>query len=238
MSEFHNKVQRGRAIIGASVVSSILCVFIPVTAWGVINQDWEFDIPIINITYKPWRLFLVVCGLPGLISFVILMFLPESPKFVLGQGDEVGAFEILNKMNLWNNGKSSELERFEIFEDAETIEDRKRILECKKSRFPFLASVWNQTAPLFQSQYLRSSLLLFTVQFSIFYTAQGLNVFSADILNKMSNILNDFVNDRMMMCETINMKPIQHNETIFKAVEEVSSSNFQRKTSSSHNIYK
>lgn len=222
MSEFHNKEQRSRAIIGASVISSILCVLIPLTAWGVINQEWQFQIPLINITYKPWRMFLVVCGLPSLISYVILSFLPETPKFVLGQGKQIETYQILHKMNQLNNGKSSSLGHFEVYEEAEAIGDRKHFLDSKASRFPFLKSVWNQTAPLFRLQYLRSTLLLCGIQFSVFYVAQGFNVFSADILNRMSINLDDFVNDRKMMCDTINMKPIQSNGT-GTAHEEVSS---------------
>lgn len=59
LSEFHDNRQRGRAIMGSAVIFGIACFIVPLLAWIVINQDWQFNIPFIDITYKPWRLFLV-----------------------------------------------------------------------------------------------------------------------------------------------------------------------------------
>lgn len=143
---------------------------------------------------------------------MITTFLPESPKFVLGQGKHAETYQILQKMNRLNNGKNSELELFEIVEEIESIENRKRILAIADSRYPFLASVWHQTAPLFKKPYLSSTLLVCLIQFSIFYTSQGFNVFYAEILNKMA--LNTDNNQRGMMCDIINIKPLQPNSTI------------------------
>lgn len=176
----------------------------------IINQEWQFDI--FTITYKPWRLYLAVCSIPGLISFGITTFLPESPKFVLGQGKQAETYQILQEMNRLNNGKKSDLEAFEILEELESIENRKHMLAIQNSRYPFLASVWHQTVPLFKKPYLSSTLLVCLIQFSIFYTSQGFNVFYAEILNKMA--LNADHNPRGMMCDIINIKPLQLNSTI------------------------
>lgn len=206
LSEFHDSTQRGRAIIGSSIIFGIACILLPFIAWGVINQDWQFDVPLIGITYKPWRLFLVTCSLPGLFSFVILMFLPESPKFILGQGKQVEAYQILQKMNRVNNGKKSSLEPFEIYEEPESIENRQRILDSKKSRFPLLSSVWIQTAPLFKPPYLSSTLLICFIMFTTYVTMNGFFMFFVVILNKMATNLNNFTGQRVMMCDVINSK--------------------------------
>lgn len=176
----------------------------------IINQEWQFDI--FTLTYKPWRLYLALCSVPGLISFLITTYLPESPKFILGQGKQAETYDILQKMNRLNNGKDSELESFEVCEEIESIENRKRILAIKDSRYPFLASVWHQTAPLFKRPYLASTLLVCLIQFCIFYTSQGFNVFYAEILNKMA--INAHGNQRAMMCDIISVKQLQPNSTI------------------------
>lgn len=187
------------------------------------NQQWTFEVPILNITYKPWRLFMVVCGLPSLLSFVIISFLPESPKFVLGQGKQAEAYQILQKMNRINNGKGSPLGQFEIWEEPESIENRERILKCKKGRFPFLASVWNQTAPLFRPPYLWPTLLICFIQFCIYITSNGLYMHFADVLNKMATNIDNYTTQRAMMCDIINMKNQHHNETTNKIIDQVSS---------------
>lgn len=192
--------------MGASVIFGVLCVIMPVVAWAVINLEWQFNVPLINITYKPWRLFLVICSLPGLFAFFILMFLPESPKFVLGQGNQMETHKILQKMHRMNNGTDSTLELFEIYEEPESIEHRQLILESQASRFPLLASVWQQTVPLFKGKLLRPTLLICIVQFTVFYTCEGFNIFYTDIINKMAGVIDDLVYQRVMMCDIIHMK--------------------------------
>lgn len=195
----------------------------------IINQEWQFDV--FGLTYRPWRLYLAVCSVPGLISFLITTYLPESPKFILGQGNQEETYKILQKMNRLNNGKDSELESFEVCEEVESIENRKRILAIKDSRYPFLASVWHQTAPLFKTPYLSSTLLVCLIQFCIFYTSQGFNVFYAEILNKMTINGND--QHRAMMCDIINIKQMQPNITISGGNTTV---NYKKKLSLKMNI--
>lgn len=192
--------------MGAAAIFSSSCVLVPLIAWAVINQEWQFQVPLIDLTYKPWRFYFVVCSFPEIIIATVLLFLPESPKFVLGQGNKAGAYEILQKINRWNNGKSSTLEPFEIFEEIESIDNRQRILDCKQSRFPLLKSVWIQTAPLLQPPYLRSTILICTIQFGTYATCNGFFMFFGQIMNKMALNLNNFYDDRMMMCNAINME--------------------------------
>lgn len=221
LSEFHNNSQRSRAIMGSSVIYGVLCIIMPLVAFGVINQDWQFDVPLIGVTYKPWRLFLVVCSLPGLLSFLIITFLPESPKFVLGQGKQTEAYRILEQMNRINNGKNQPYELFEIYEEPESIENRQRILDSKNSRFPLLASIWNQTVPLFKPPYLFPTILICSIQMPIFATGTGFYMFFAVVLNKMATTIHDNSNERIMMCDIINMKPTL-NTTEFDEITEVS----------------
>lgn len=208
LSEFHNDVQRGRAIMSSSTIYGVSCLLAPLLAWSVINQDWQFDIPYIGITYKPWRLFLVVASLPSLLGFVILLFLPESPKFVLGQGKKEETHDILRRMNRINNGRNAELEDFDIYEEPESIENRKRLMESKESRFPLLTTIWVQTAPLFKPPYLFSTMLICAIQFGTYATSNGFYMFFAEILNKMASNLNDFTSPRIAMCDVINMNPV------------------------------
>lgn len=193
--------------MGSALIFGVSCLLLPLIAWFIINQDWEFHVPMIDITYKPWRLFLVVCGIPGFLASVSLTFLPESPKFVLGQGNKMKAYEILQKMNRWNNGKKNQLELFEIYEESESIENRRRILDTKDSRFPLLKCVWVQTAPLFKPPHLAPTLLICFIQFGIYATSNGFYMFFAEILNKMASNLDSFTEQRMGMCDIINMKP-------------------------------
>lgn len=169
--------------------------------------------PILDITYKPWRLYLIVNALPGFFGAVALCFLPESPKFVLSQGNQEATYQILQKMNRWNNGRKNLLETFEIIEEDASVERRQSVLECKKSMFPLLKNVWNQTAPLFERAYLKTTLLICIIQFGMSTTSIGFFMFFAEVLNKMSTNLGSFNEHKMMMCDIINMKPLNMSTT-------------------------
>lgn len=223
LGEFHNNERRSRAIMGSAAVYCLFYIMVPLIAWGVINEDWQFQVPLVDIVYKPWRLFLILCSLPEIIVAVILWFLPESPKFVLGQSDKAGAYQILQQIHRWNNGKTSKLESFEIFEEIESIENRERILSCQKSRFPLLKSIWIQTAPLFEPPHSWSTLLICSIQFILCATTNGIFMFFGQILNKMATSLDSFVEQRMAMCDILNMEKVNTSTiTINEFGEDVS----------------
>lgn len=85
LGEFLGAKNRSRAMMSASVIFAICCLITPIMAMLMINQKWSFIIPLLGITYKPWRFFLMACGLPSLICGLILRFFPESPKFTFSQ---------------------------------------------------------------------------------------------------------------------------------------------------------
>lgn len=171
-----------------------------------------------------WRLYIVVVSSIWFLSFVILCFLPESPKFVLGQGKRAEAYQILQKINRINNGNGSPLEPFELYEEPESIENRRRFMESKSSRFPLFSTIWIQTAPLFKLHLFPTILLCF-IQFCIYSVTNGFAMFQPEILNRMAMNTNDYFHQRAMMCDAIIMKP-QHNETNNVAHQKVSFSYF------------
>lgn len=213
LSEFLDKKHRDRAMMIASMLFGLFCMTLPLIALCIINQDWQFYIPYIDIVYKPWRLFLVACSSFGFLSFLIISALPESPKFVSSQGRLTEAYEILQKVHRINNGKNAQFEPFELYEEQESIENRKLLHEARKSRFAFFKCVWIQTAPLFQRSYLFATTLLCFLQFCIFATANGMQIFLAVILNRMATNLDDYFHQRALMCDVINMKANKFNET-------------------------
>lgn len=210
LGEFHSNKYMTSAIISSTMIFNAMASLLPLLAWFIINQEWQFEIPFI-VTYKPWRLFIIICSLPAFTSFLILLFLPESPKFILGKGKKAETYDILRKMYKANNGKNhSEFELFNILEEPDVIAAREqRILSCSESRFPLLKSIWMQTSPLFMSPHLRSTATIFTTQFTVNSVAGGMSLFVPEILNRMASNLNSFIDERMPMCDVINMKHLK-----------------------------
>lgn len=85
LGEFLNGKSRSRSTMFSSVIFGGFSLFLPIMAMLLINQKWSFFISVVQVTYKPWRVFLLACGLPSLISGLSLIFFPESPKFTFSQ---------------------------------------------------------------------------------------------------------------------------------------------------------
>ena len=64
--------------MGASFIFGIGAMLLPLVAWVFINGNWSIHIPYLDIIYKPWRLFIVMCGIPGFLCGICLYKIPES----------------------------------------------------------------------------------------------------------------------------------------------------------------
>lgn len=178
-------------MLPAAFVFGVICLCLPLLAFVVLNQDWEIYIAVIDLYYKPWRLFLVICGLLSAICGTCMFFLPESPKFVftsvslivqresdrlmgLLQGDEAKTLKILEKIYRINNCSGDGYNVNEILKDSDYTDAVNQLTarqEC--CFFETFKLMWKQTAPLFQGQLLKNTLIACSVQFMIFVTSNG-----------------------------------------------------------------
>uniref|UniRef100_A0A182P3F5 Major facilitator superfamily (MFS) profile domain-containing protein n=1 Tax=Anopheles epiroticus TaxID=199890 RepID=A0A182P3F5_9DIPT len=191
LGEFHAKSNSSRAIMGASFVFGVGCILLPLIAWSVINQEWEFIIPLLNIVYRPWRLFMVVCGLPSLVCGIALLYFPESPKFLFSRGREQETIDILHQMYRWNIGsKGPKMELTSLLQETEAQQTKVRREEAanSKSVLRLLQQMWQQTAPLFMGTYLKRTTIICVLQFGIYLTSNGMYMFFPDILNRIAEL--------------------------------------------------
>ncbi|KAL9698028.1 hypothetical protein quinque_001469 [Culex quinquefasciatus] len=199
LGEFHNQRDRSRAIMAASFVHSIGCPLLPGLAYVIINQSWAFTIPVLDIVYRPWRLFLVICGLPGFISALALLKFPESPKFDLNQGNAKRATETIQWIHRFNNGNAeSPLQIQLILGEAEVQPSR----DHSKGVKAVLELIWNQTAPLFKRPYLHKTILMCFLQFGTYITAHGMFMFFPGLLDQLVKAQEAGI-DRITLCDIV-----------------------------------
>lgn len=198
IGEFHTEQNRSRVILYASIILGIFTLVLPLVAWLVINQDWILVLPLIEFTYKPWRLFIVGCSLLSLVSYLVFCFLPESPKFVLAQGKQAEAIEILKKVHRWNCGKNVEMEHiYELYDETDLANDNS---DYKKS---MLRSVWFQTKPLFMPPHLKTTVLLCILKFIEFAGTNGVYMWIPGVLNRLATNEINHPGERIQMCDIV-----------------------------------
>lgn len=68
-----------------------------VLALLILPLEFSVPMPLLGITYRPWRLFALIMALMLALGAVMIFFLEESPKFLVNKGDTDKAMQILKK---------------------------------------------------------------------------------------------------------------------------------------------
>jgi len=193
-----------------------LCL--PLLAFLVINADWHLYISVIDLDYKTWRLFIIVCGSLSALCGFTFMFLPESPKFIFATGNEEEALKILQKMFVINTGRpAEEYEVLEIVKDAEYMEAVNQ-LHIKRTccAFETFKLMWAQTVPLFQKEHRKNTFLACCIQFLIFLTSNGLYMFFPEILNRMADFMDGHAGVSSTVCQILDSTQKNFLKTAFE----------------------
>nr|CAD7431294.1 unnamed protein product [Timema monikensis] len=103
VGEFYNNIERPTGIVLVSVFLPIGTLALPGLAWGVIPQTWIVTLP--WCSFNSWRIFVVFCAIPSLVGGIIIyLCLPESPKFLMNQGNKEEALKVLRHVFVVNTG--------------------------------------------------------------------------------------------------------------------------------------
>lgn len=162
----------------------------PLAATIILNQHWSFAIEFLGITYSPWRLFLIIISLPTfLCGLGMLIFVPESPKFMYSKGNEEEAFKILQYAYERNYGDDGP-KKFNIPRHSKSLSIILTQIDYDKVSPGMFESMWQQTGPLFKNspfKIIRASYL----QFAIAFLAQGFYTFFPEIMQNIGMWRND-----------------------------------------------
>lgn len=164
-----------------------------------INRDWNLYIPFLDLNYRSWRVFLIMCGVPSIVSAVLMiLFLPESPKFTFSQGDEARTLKILQKIFKSNTGKPlDEYPVKSLTKDAEFEEGNRKIDSG------FFSFMWTQTSQLFKHPHLKNTLTACYLQFTICVCGNGFFTFFPEIINKVFVWMDENSSTSLTVCEII-----------------------------------
>ncbi|KAG5683088.1 hypothetical protein PVAND_012391 [Polypedilum vanderplanki] len=180
LGEFHSAIHRARILIVASVIYGIFCLINPINGILFLNQEtWNIHIPLIDLNYNAWRIFLFMCSVPCVISALLMIFfVPESPKYTYAQGDEEKTLKILQRIHKFNTGRDD-------YQVTSLIKDKE--FEDASSQKPktFLEFLWSQTVPLFKSPHLKNTLTACYLQFGICVAGNGFWTFFPELTNKV-----------------------------------------------------
>lgn len=76
-----------------------------------------------------------------------------------------------------------------------------------------LRSMWDQTQPIFNREYMRTTVLICTIQFWIFVTSNGMYMWFPHILNSVAEFMKENPGERTYICQVVYEK----QQSIFKS---------------------
>ncbi|TMW47207.1 hypothetical protein DOY81_007713 [Sarcophaga bullata] len=183
LGEFNTAKYRPIVINYSAMSVSITAIYIPAISWLLLSTDWAFHITD-GFVFKPWRLIIFFCLLPGLIGCLILLSYPESPKLLLALGKQTEAVKAVDFIAKFNRGVSLEtlLKCSHITITSGELADASQ-LEIGKG-CAVLATIWKTTAPMFHKPHGVNVILAVLSLFGLMFASNGMQIWFPEIVNR------------------------------------------------------
>ncbi|XP_045504264.1 synaptic vesicle glycoprotein 2C-like [Colias croceus] len=135
LSEFIHKEIRDRILLLLGSFMSLSLIVVALMSWAILPQtQLYFVIWKGYFELHSWNIYLYVCSLWSLFAFLLYYSLPESPKFLLSEGRDKEALEVLKTMYHVNTGKDKDdfpiktLQRGKLHEPKAKLGIKKQIV--------------------------------------------------------------------------------------------------------------
>ncbi|XP_034485625.1 synaptic vesicle glycoprotein 2B-like [Drosophila innubila] len=211
LTEMHGPKYRSHVLMVVGMITSASTLLLPMLAWGIFPRDWDFLLfGILDI--HSWQIFLFVCALPSLISGLVLYAMPESPRFLMGQGRNTEALEMLQRIYHINTGKPKDTYPIKslILEvpsrDAQkdeviyTIEEKaadktEPVKRPSRSLLESLRAGMLQMKPMFHKPLLGLAIHCYTMQFCIFLGMNTIRLWLPQLFASMAEYEAQYANE-------------------------------------------
>ncbi|CAH2247514.1 synaptic vesicle glycoprotein 2B-like [Pararge aegeria] len=166
-------------IVGGSFVAAWL--ILPAIAWLVIPLKLSGDTTLLPI--YSWRLYLALGSIPGFVSGIWVLFLPESPRLLSDTNRSDKALKIISYINQCNRGSTAEFKIKKLIQDnifmSKTVSG-----EQSRTKALFVGVLKDLKVFVSKMYAMKSSLILF-VFFANMAAGFGLNLWIPELLLRM-----------------------------------------------------
>lgn len=215
LSELHGEKYRSLMPLLIGFSNAIGMIYLPLLASLVLPMGFRWNL-MENIVVYPWGLYLILNAIPGLLSGVLFMFLPESPRFLMAKCRHDEAVEVFQKMyriNTGNPGSTYPIKRLRLINKKDNEEPT-----TQKSTLGALKNGCIQILPLLKTPHLKNFILVCTLQMCATCSQNTLRLW----LPQMFQAINDykFLNNGSStnlctMLDVIRPNPDQANKECF-----------------------
>ncbi|KAH8311316.1 hypothetical protein KR044_005617, partial [Drosophila immigrans] len=208
LTEMHGPKYRSHVLMVVGMITSTSLLLLPVLAWAIFPRDWDFVL-FESLAIHSWQIFLFVCALPSLISGLVLWAMPESPKFLMSQGRNAEALQMLQKIYYINTGKpkdtypikslilevpSRDAQKDEAIYNIESKSEDKTEPAKRPSRTfqESLRAGMQQMKPMFHKPLLGLALQCYTMQYTMFLGLNTIRLWLPQLFSSMADYEQEF----------------------------------------------
>jgi len=202
-AEFQPSQKRGGALSFLASFWMVGNVAVAGLAWAVIPRELGWSGQDGAFQFNSWRIFVVLAAAPSLLVAIGLLFLPESPKFLLSKGKHNQAIQVLSAMYSSNTGKPSSsypVKQLICSEVSPHIKHSRQEGGWKA----VVAEALSNTAKLFTSKSLfRVTMIMIIINFSIQFGYYGLWLWFPELFSKLQTYYDDHPGESISVCEVV-----------------------------------
>ncbi|XP_076323195.1 synaptic vesicle glycoprotein 2C-like [Tachypleus tridentatus] len=187
--EFLPKNNRGQHLSWLLIFWILGGVIVSVTAWAVIPRTGLTILLSENVHFSSWRLFLVICVTPSVFSVIGLMFLPESPRFLLEVGRNAEAMcvyqEVFKSNHAPKSGMEYQLTELELPTRRPTDISHTVTKDILTDLFETLDSFWRSFGQVLWPPYSKITMILLVVWVTTSFGFYGISAWSPEYIKKL-----------------------------------------------------
>lgn len=205
-AEFQPKKNRGAMLSFMAAFWTLGNLFVAGLAWIIIPSEIGGETN--GFVYNSWRIFLLVMSIPSFIVALLLLLLPESPKFLISRGRHDDALEVFRGIYLMNTGRSKELYPVkQLYIDGPThnvnVKEKKDQIEVKeKSKTSrMLSDIIEHSKELFVPPILKFTAISITINFTFHIGYYGLMMWFPEMFNRFDEWSRDNNNAEADICQ-------------------------------------
>ncbi|KAJ8919148.1 hypothetical protein NQ315_012134 [Exocentrus adspersus] len=214
-AEFHSMKHRSKMQIAMGFVAGGGYVALPLLSSFLLPMD--FTVILFNgyIKFHSWNLLILVSSVLSFMTGIIYIFLPETPKYLMTEGNNEEALAVFRKVYTINSGKPED-----TYPIAKLINEQKETREEVDKENVFVSYMRNglhQIAPLFNRNYFPKLMLVTVIEFIIITNMNTLRLWLPQIFQAIHEYQashNGTTSHLCTMLETLKGKTSSSNMTI------------------------
>ncbi|CAB3235178.1 unnamed protein product [Arctia plantaginis] len=163
-------------------------------AWLILPLDFKVNVPLLNMTFRPWRLYTIALAIPLGIGAVLLFYIYESPEFLASRGDNGKASEVLTMMYERNGGKREDYPVRHITQTGLAIASKSQT---------FWKTLKKQTVPIFKPPLLWRTIQLYFLLALCCVTNNAFTMWYPTIVNYFFKSFNTSDSSEQTFCQRL-----------------------------------